>query len=254
MKIECVTVSVGYGDFLAETIRENLPVLDNLVIVTGTDDYKTIQVCRKHSVHCVTSNEYARNGSFNKYRLMQRALDQIGGQNWILILDADIILPRRFRDMVDWAHLDPTCIYGADRQNIVGWDEWQNFKKYSGGWNNHQHGCGHWFHPRYPVMSRWVSNLHGYVPVGYFQLYHSIEAIKEGYHHRRLLLEHGNAARCDVQFGLQWDRRKRVLLPEVICLHLESEPSELGKNWNGRKSKPFGPTENNSSPFSSYGI
>lgn len=241
MKVEAIVVCSGYGDFLAQTLPENLPLLDNLVVVTSPDDSETIRVCRRHSVHCVTSNDGTRNGPFNKYRLLQRGIDQIGGKDWILNLDADIVLPRKFRQMLEWAHLDEKCIYGVDRQNVVGWDEWQAIKKYVGAWDNHNHGCGHWTHPKYPVMSRWVSNIHGFVPVGYFQLAHASAIFQEGYHHRRFPQDHGDAARCDIQFGLQWDRRHRVLLPEIIVLHLESEPSTLGTNWKGRKSKRFGP-------------
>ncbi len=241
MKVEAVTVCVGYGDFLAAVLPENLPLIDNLVVVTASDDAETIRVCRRHSVHCVTTDDHKRNGAFNKYRLVQRGLDQIGGKDWVLLLDADIVLPRKFRDMLKWAHLDAHCIYGADRQQVTSWEEWQAIKKYVGGWDNHQHGCGHWCHPKYPMMSRWVSHLHGYVPVGYFQLWHSTASVQEGYHHRRFPQEHGDAARCDVQFALQWDRRERQLLPEVICLHLESETAPLGANWQGRKTRRFGP-------------
>jgi hypothetical protein len=91
------------------------------------------------------------------------------------------------------------------------------------------------------MMSRWVSNLHGYAIPGYFQLWNGTSATQQGYHHRRPPLDHGDAARCDIQFSLQWDRRNRVMLPEVIVLHLDSEPSKLGANWKGRTTKRFGP-------------
>lgn len=38
MRIEAVTVCVGYGDFLAVTVRENQYLLDDLVVVTSPDD------------------------------------------------------------------------------------------------------------------------------------------------------------------------------------------------------------------------
>ncbi|MFN8854075.1 MAG: hypothetical protein ACK50P_00805, partial [Planctomycetaceae bacterium] len=40
---------------------------------------------------------------------------------------------------------------------------------------------------------------------------------------------------------LQWDRRQRHLLPEIITIHLESEPCPFGTNWQQRKSQRFGP-------------
>jgi hypothetical protein len=241
LRIEAITVCVGYGDFLAVTLAENLPLVDDLVVVTTESDTETRAVCRKHSVHHILSDEHERGGPFNKGRMINRALDQIGAQDWILHLDADIVLPRKFRQLVDWAHLDERKIYGADRCNVVGWDKWQRLKQYAGAWDNHAHECGHWFHPELQVGSRWVSKLHGYVPIGFFQLFHGSDTVRGGYHQKPYRHGHGDAARSDVQFALQWDRRQRAVLPEVIVLHLESEPSALGANWKGRTTPRFGP-------------
>ena len=151
------------------------------------------------------------------------------------------MLPRRFRDLLDWAHLDERCIYGADRCNVVGWEAWRKIKADKGGWDNHSYESGLRFADCAPVGTRWVSKLHGYVPIGFFQLWHGSAMIDRGIHVRHYPYHHGDAARTDVQFALQWDRRHRVLLPEVVVLHLESEPAKLGANWCGRTTRPFGP-------------
>jgi Glycosyltransferase like family 2 len=242
LTLEAVTVCVGYGDFLRETARVNRPLVDDLVVVTSPDDDETRAVCRQHSIHYILSEEHRRGGPFNKARLIQRALDQIGGHGWILHVDADIVLPQKFRQYLDWAHLDERCIYGADRCNLVGWDRWRSLKQHVGTWDNHAHECGHWFHPELQTGSRWVSKHHGYVPIGFFQLFHGSAIVNNGYHQRHYPLHHGDAARTDVQFALQWDRRFRQLLPEVIVLHLESEKAKVGANWAGRKTRPFGPS------------
>jgi Glycosyl transferase family 2 len=241
LRIEAATVCVGYGDFLAATLPENLPLVDDLVVVTAPDDDETRAVCRKHSVHHVLSDEFKRDGPFNKARLIRRALDQIGGRDWILHLDADIVLPRKLRRLVELAHLDERCIYGADRQNVVGWEAWNRLKATAGPWDNHAHENGHWFHPAYRPGCRWVSTLHGYVPIGFFQLFHGSALVDGGYHQRSYPVHHGDAARTDVQFALQWDRRQRLLVPELIVLHLESEKSPTGANWRGRTTARFGP-------------
>jgi hypothetical protein len=241
MKLEAITVCVGYGDFLKETLPFNLPLVDELVVVTSEDDEETRAVCRKHNLRHVMSDDHKRGGKFNKARLINRVLDSIGGQDWILHVDADIVLPSQLRNMLEWAHLDTSCIYGADRQRVVGWDKWTALKKHLGAWNNHLHEMGHWFHPEYPMMSRLVSSVHGYTPIGAFQLFHGSQIIQDAYHVRKYPIEHGDAARTDIQFSLQWDRRKRILLPEVVCLHLESQVSPRGANWNGRTTQRFGP-------------
>jgi hypothetical protein len=248
LRVEAVTVCVGYGDFLAATLPENLPVLDELVVITTAEDEETRAVCRHHNVRHILSDDHERGGPFNKARLINRVLDQVGGQDWILHLDADIVLPRQFRRLLDWAHLDPRCLYGADRQRLVGWDEWQAFKRHVDRWDHHAHEMGHWFHPKYPLMSRLVSSMHGYCPIGCFQLFHGSALIQDNYHVRQYPTQHGDAARTDMQFALQWDRRHRVLLPEVILLHLESAHTGLGANWKGRTTPRFGPPPNPPAP------
>jgi hypothetical protein len=241
MRLESIQVCVGYSDFLAETLPVNRSLVDDLVVVTSSDDAGTREVCRRHSVRCVVSDEFRRGGPFNKARLIQRALNQIGGNDWILHLDADVVLPRRFRELLDWAHLDERCIYGADRCNLVGWDSWSKLKTDKGGWDNHAYESGLRFADGAPVGTRWVSKLHGYVPIGFFQLFHGSAMIDRGTHLRHYPYHHGDAARTDVQFALQWDRRHRQLLAEIVVLHLESEPAALGANWRGRTTRPFGP-------------
>src|SRR5262249_31938471 len=113
--------------------QHNLPLLDDLVIVTNPDDQERWDVCRRHSIHHVFSDDHIRGGPFNKARLIQRGLNQIGAHDWVLHLDADIVLPRRFRDLVEWAHLDERHIYGADRCSMMGWDAWCKQKQAGGG-------------------------------------------------------------------------------------------------------------------------
>jgi hypothetical protein len=251
VRVEAVIICVGYDDFLAETLRENLPHLDRVVVVTSPDDKATQKVCRHHSIDYVMSDDHKRHGTpntevlggrmFNKGRLIRRGFDQISGKDWVLHLDADIVLPKQFRRLLDVAHLDPECIYGADRQDVESYDQWDRIKQSANGWDNHAHENGHWFHPGLKTASRWVSSIHGYVPIGFFQLFHGTAIIDGGYHIRNYPIHHGNAARSDVQFALQWDRRQRLVVPELVCLHLNSEKPVMGANWTGRMTAPFRP-------------
>ncbi len=243
MRIEAVTVCIGYADYLAETLRVNRPLVDELVVITSPDDDATRGLCKEHSIRHVISDEHKRDGPFNKARLIQKAFDQIASTDWILHLDADIVLPQKFRECLEWGHIDERYIYGADRCNVIGWQAWQVVCAGGYGWNNHRYDSVHRFLPGAAVGNRHVPNQHGYVPIGYFQLFHGSAMIDRGYHLRQYPLRHGNAARTDVQFGLQWDRRFRAILPEVIVLHLESEPSAQGANWEGRTTARFGPPQ-----------
>lgn len=250
MTIEAITICVGYGDFLKETARVNRPLVDDWVVVTSPDDHETRGVCKEMSIRHILSEDHRRGGPFNKARLIQRAIDQIGAHEWVLHLDADVVLPRGFRQYLDWADLDERTIYGADRCNVVGWEAWRTIRD-DGGWDNHRYGCVQRFLSGSTVGGRHVPSSHGYVPIGFFQLWHGSAMIDRGFHLRRYPLHHGDAARTDVQFALQWDRRHRQLLPEVIVLHLESEASAQGANWKGRTTRPFGPSSSCQLPVAS---
>lgn len=244
-----MTVCVGYGDILAHTLAENLVHLDHMVVITSPDDKETQNVCRKHSIQYVMTNDHQRHGTpnsevfggkmFNKARLIRRGFDQISAKDWVLHLDADAVLPRDFRRLINLAHLDPENIYGSDRQDVYSFEDWQRLKSYNGPWSNWSNENAHWFHPKFRTASRWVSAIHGYVPIGFFQLFHGTAMIDGGYHVRIYPISHQNAARSDVQFALQWDREQRQVIPELVCLHLGSEKAEMGRNWNGRKTPRF---------------
>jgi hypothetical protein len=210
------------------------------VVITSPHDDVTRSVCKEYCIRHVVSEEFKRDGPFNKARMIQKGFDQIGAQEWVLHVDADVVLPHKFRELLEWAHLDETCIYGADRCHVLGWDNWQKIKA-DGGWCNFRYDSVNKFLWNANVGNRHVPHLHGYCPIGFFQLFHGSEMIDRGFHLKRYNLFHGEAARTDVQFALQWDRRKRLLLPEVIVLHLDSEQTAQGANWKGRTTKYFGP-------------
>ena len=88
--------------------------------------------------------------------------------------------------------------------------------------------------PKFSLGSRLLHQEYGYCPIGYFQLWHSS-------HGKQYPVVSGSAEHSDVVFALQWTRQKRELLPELFVYHLESERADMGANWKGRKTKPFGP-------------
>lgn len=256
-QIEAVTVCVGYADFLAETCRFNRQFFSEWVIVTSPDDQETLRVCHCYNLRALTTKDFSRNGRaahqgkiFNKGRAIQRGFDSISAKQWVLHLDADIVLPQEFPHALNMAHLSEEKIYGCDRQNICGWDAWQRVKQ--SAYRQHGMHCYILPHDKYPVMARWASDRNGYVPIGFFQLMHGSTLTRNGIWHRPYPAHHGHAARSDVQFGLQWDRQDREIIPELLVWHLESEPSKVGQNWGGRTSKPFGPGNTSNSVNSQY--
>lgn len=246
MKLEAFTICVGYADFLKVTLPWNYPLFDRYIIGTSPDDEETRELCRQYGVDCILSEEHKRGGGFNKGRLINKCIDSLSGQDWTLHIDADIVLPQMLKRNLLNAHLQPTHIYGADRIMVVGWEEWQRLL--ASGYPDHQQ---HDFHCRvnfpkgFRMGCRWANSIHGYVPIGFFQLWHSPTcSLYRGCHVRHYPTEHNDAARTDVQFAIKWDRKYRALIPEVICIHLESEHAGLGANWAGRTTKRFEPPKN----------
>ncbi len=240
MRLEAVTVCVGYGDFLAASAPYSLHHLDRWLIVTEPNDHETREVCRKWSLECLLTEDHKR-GNFAKGRAVERGLQHLSADSWRLHLDADIVLPSRFVHLLESADLAEDEIYGCDRIMVKSWSEWQRLLK--SGWLKTQHD----YHNRlswpagFPVGDRWGSLSTGWVPIGFFQLWHAGADEHKGSRIKPYPSRHNSACRTDVQHALQFDRRKRSLIPEVVVAHLESEQAKTGANWNGRKTKRFGP-------------
>ena len=134
--------------------------------------------------------------------------------------------------MLHKSRLDQKDLYGADRLNCLSYDNW----------TKHKSKIVPQFQYRYlvnpvsefPLASRLVHNEYGYCPIGYFQLWHSSAK-------RIYPVVNGSAEHSDVMFAVQWPIQNRVLLPGLFVYHLESEHGHMGKDWNGRRSRPFGP-------------
>lgn len=238
MKIEAVTVCVGYGDFLAEAAKYNAGMFDQWIIVTSEFDTETREVCRRHSLQTLLSEDHRRGGCpFNKGLLVERGLQHLSSDGWRLHIDADIILPGRTSHLLRAAHLDEQKIYGCDRLMVKSYEQWKQLAQ--SGYMSHD------YHHRVDVPksvqigSRWVHHNAGYVPIGFFQLWHSSADEWRGVRIRPYPTSHNAACRTDVQHALQWDRRHRESIPELIVAHLESESLPKGVNWNGRRSKRF---------------
>lgn len=240
--IEAVTVCVGYDDFLRVMIPYNLPMFDRWIIVTEPSDTMTRELCRQFGLECLQSEDGIDGGEFSKGRMVERGLQHTSADGWRIHLDADIVLPRHFRQLVTMAELQNDTVYGVDRVMVKNWNDWQRLLEI-GYLDGGQYAYSHAVHfPKgFEIGSRWASTLTGYVPIGFFQMWHSSQDEWRGIRVKPYPRHHNSACRTDVQHGLQWDRKKREILPEIIVVHLESESCKKGTNWKGRKTKRFGP-------------
>lgn len=232
MKIEAVVVCKDYSDFLEHTLPENIEQLDRMVVVTHPSDSKTQALCHKYGVDCYPTEEMHRDGDpFNKGRAINLGLSHLRHSDWLLHIDADILLPHRFKQMLEHSQLNRNYLYGCDRLNTLSYQNWVNHR----GKTIPQHQWRYLVTPNreFPLGSRLLHQEYGWVPIGYFQLWHS--SLR-----RQYPIVAGSAEHSDVLFAVQWARSNRILLPEIFVYHLESEDAALGANWAGRKTKPFG--------------
>lgn len=239
MYLEAVIVSVGYSDFLAETLPFNKGHFDKLVVVTSPADLDTQRLCQYHHVECVVTDVFYHNGDvFNKAKGINAGLARLSGKGWVLHLDGDIVLPAQFRGIVAPLELDPELLYGVDRLMCTSYADWHAFKQVP----HLTEENGIYIHPHYapmPVGTRIAKygTDQGYIPIGFFQLWNAaVSGIT------RYPEEHADAGRTDMLFAMLWPRKRRGFIPEVLTIHLESERlATMGKNWRGRQTRLFGP-------------
>jgi hypothetical protein len=238
-ELEAITVCVNYADFLEEVLPHNLPHLDRLVVVTSHQDRATRELCRKWSVECIPTDAFFEKGeAFNKGHAINVGLGALRQRGWILQLDADVALPVTFRNMLAKSGLRRDCIYGVERCSVVGWRGWRRLQA---EWHRTPQFSYHYLvasPAETPMGAQVVHKQFGWVPIGFFQMWHS-----EYMHQQDIRYPdtEGNAENVDVQWALRWPRRQRLLLPTVRVFHLESEGAPMGANWNGRVTKLFGP-------------
>ena len=241
MKVECVVICVNYGDFLAWTLPTDKQNFNKVVVVTTPEDVRTQKLCEYWHIQCIQTNVFTSDGSkFNKGLGINEGLKALDGDGWVVHKDADIFLPPLFRNTIEKMELDPEGIYHIDRLMCPDFQSWIEFycaPKIVQEANIYVH-----LRP-FPMGVRISKHEYGgWTPIGYFQMWNQGK--------KKLIYpkQHGDAGRSDVLFTTDnFKRPHRHMLAEMVVVHLETPiPSgtQMGANWFGRKTPPFGPVEN----------
>jgi hypothetical protein len=229
LRLEAVTVSVGFDDLLDITLRMNMVHLDTMIVVTTAEDRKTRMVARKYGALCIQTDLFTKNGrKFNKGAAINAGFGYFQYRGWRLHLDSDIALPDNFRRVLfNHTSLDKDKLYGADRVNVVGKAAIDSirYNRVSPQFHNsflvdtaQSHNMG----------SRFVSMLHGYLPLGYFQMWNA--RTQQPYPYSL-----GSAAHDDILFSALYAESQRALLPTTLVYHLCPKASKMGENWDGNR-------------------
>lgn len=228
LRLEAVTVCVGFDDLLDISLGLNHPHLDTQIVVTSHDDAKTHKCARKHGAVLVVTDLFKKNErTFNKGAAINAGFNYFQYRGWRLHLDADIVLPSNARRLLyNHTPLDKNCIYGADRTNVVGKDEIAALR-------NPDHPKNRLVreHLHRPIYRRYMHPLDDYCPIGYFQLWHASK-------HKSYPYSLGTAAHDDTMFSAQWPREDRLHLTTLIVHHLCPKAPKVGENWDGDRKQP----------------
>lgn len=148
-KLEGIIVSVNFSDFLSLSLEESSKYLEHIVVVTSNSDKKTEEICSKYlNVSCIKTDIFWKNGAkFNKGGAIREAFKHLKHKDWILNLDADIILPFNFDLVSDHlSKLDVNKFYGSGRAFVYDYKSYLDIKRGVGRYSDFEYingaGCG----------------------------------------------------------------------------------------------------------------
>jgi hypothetical protein len=209
-------ISIGCSDKLEQTLPYNKNEADGIVIVTEEEDIKTQEICNRYGIDIILSKKKHYNGAFfNKGAMLNEGILFAKDKyktSWMLLSDADIILPIGFRDKWVKMILNPGTLYYAERVDIP----MNEIHRYIVNPNK--------------LKTIPISNPHiNRNPRGYFQLFNlNAFALKgrESYYSEEYL----SAGYVDEEFIRLWHKDRRYFLKERL-IHLSHGNYE--SNWNG---------------------
>lgn len=220
MFLECIIVCVDYDDFLDITLEYNKKHFDKIIVVTIDKDIKTKDICRKHNVEYTITNRLYENGDkFNKGKAINDGLKKLSLKDWVLITDADMVMNKNFRKIIEKKKLNKQCIYGTTRHMCPNYNEWLRYL-------DDEDTLNKWSHQRHKKA----------VGVGFFQLVNGNCTLLNK-NNKWYSEDYGHAGRSDRMFWRKWPEIMRGKIRKASCIHLGYD--EMSTNWYGRVTKKF---------------
>jgi glycosyltransferase involved in cell wall biosynthesis len=213
MKIQCVIVCVNYDDFLSITLPFNKNHIDDITVVTVKNDLRTQKICKENGAKIVITDRLYENGDkFNKGKAINDGFNSLVNPDWVLHLDADMILPHDFKDKIQTQKLEIDKLYGITRLMCPNYDAWSRYVETG----RHR--------PRWPHQRRRIN-----IGVGFFQLFNAkCPQLSEKPWYPE---EYGHAGRSD-RFFMRKIRQVEGL--NMVGIHIDNDSMGMGTNWNGR--------------------
>jgi glycosyltransferase involved in cell wall biosynthesis len=128
-KVDVIIVSVNYNKYLNITLSENIKIFKSITVVTSEDDIECQEICKNYGVNYVICDNILKDGLINKSIGINKGIKSINNPDWVLILDADIIVNSK----INIDNLDLETIYTNSRFII---DEINDYDLYKRGYKN----------------------------------------------------------------------------------------------------------------------
>ena len=120
-KMDVVIVSVNYNDFLIVSLENNIKIFENITVVTSSNDFLCQKICEKFGVNCVVTDiMYENNAVFNKGKAINEGIRSIPDPDYILLLDADILV----MEQINLDLLEEDVLYTSDRYMVTDYQKY----------------------------------------------------------------------------------------------------------------------------------
>ena len=134
--VQVIVVCLNYSDFLKITYKKNIRFFNPKnyhVVIDQLNDPATFELCKELGITYHQFNDFHLNGSkFNKsgaINMMQTELHKLFPDDWILLLDADIILPDNFETLFETKCKNKDALYSLKRYDYENEDDYYKNSK-----------------------------------------------------------------------------------------------------------------------------
>jgi hypothetical protein len=204
--VRAILVSVDFADLLAITLPYNRHHFEDVMVVTSVSDWDTVKIATQYDCQIYQTNVFYESGAvFNKWKALEEGLDVYGRQDWMCLMDADVLWPTK----IDWPELKIGNLYTPRRRMMVD------------------------VTAELPLEERWVDYpLHPQQVefAGYSQIFHSTDSHLGNPPWHEINWKHAGGA--DSFFQYKWPDYCKIR-PGFEVLHLGA----AGTNWCGRAIK-----------------
>lgn len=235
-KIAAIIICLNYSDYLALTLPHVVNAVDEVVVVTDEEDSRTKSICESIGVKCLISkNIHADKAIFAKGRAINDALDSIENKDWILVLDADVVLNNDFKQKIKSLTLNPGALYYTRRWGPKQVSDIKPIMDDINAGTSWSHLLVKW-EDKSPTGIIRDGNSMEIQPFGYFQLFNARASALKG--RTKIYSEVSDTAQWDdAFFGMRVYPTDHVILlpvPDFDVIHL---PHRNKVNWTGRKTE-----------------